>query len=308
MGPGWSQPKTIQHWPGKLLNEISNKVPTRIQYDENTGQVKKWGFQCNYDEDGTDVKEFFKLHLDPKYEDPRPNAPKVEDARRWLRDYLHCIHSHVRETLSDSFPRWTVERTEFVFSVPTTWNNPHMIADMEGIVKDAGFGFDGPEHRTTIDFHEIIFARLQKIQEYLLENPEDVAEIMVRDKFERVKCSFGTPVISTRSRISLEVPGLAAGHHHPEISIEDSRMIFTHEEFKVVFDSQVDLMIRLIDQQFMRVQENHPGANISHLVLSGGLGSSPYVKQRFKAHYESGGYSSSRIGSQNTKIVIVAEP
>lgn len=41
MGTGWPQPKTIQHWPGKLLNELSNKVPTRLQYDEHTEQVKK---------------------------------------------------------------------------------------------------------------------------------------------------------------------------------------------------------------------------------------------------------------------------
>lgn len=79
-----------------------------------------------------------------------------------------------------------------------------------------------------IDFHEIILTRLQKIQEFLLESPEDVAGIMIRDKFERVKCSFGTSVISNLPRIPLEVPCLAPGHHsHPEISIENSRMIFS---------------------------------------------------------------------------------
>lgn len=77
-----------------------------------------------------------------------------------------------------------------------------------------------------IDFYEIIFTRLEKIREYLLESPEDVAHRMVRDKFERVKCSFGTQVICSLPSIPLEVPCLAAGHHHPEISIENSRMIF----------------------------------------------------------------------------------
>lgn len=78
-----------------------------------------------------------------------------------------------------------------------------------------------------IDFQEILFTRLQKIQEYLLEHPEDVVEEMVRDRFERIKCSFGTPSISTLPRIPLEVPGLAPGHHYPELAIEDSRMMFT---------------------------------------------------------------------------------
>ena len=78
-----------------------------------------------------------------------------------------------------------------------------------------------------IDFHDKVSARLQKIQDYLSESPEDVADRMVRDKFERVKCSFGTSVISTLPSIPLEIPCLASGHHHPEIFIENSRMIFT---------------------------------------------------------------------------------
>ena len=78
-----------------------------------------------------------------------------------------------------------------------------------------------------IDFHQIVFTRLQKIQDYLLESAEDVADKMVRDKFERVKCSFGTSALSTLPSIPLEVPCLASGHHHPEIFIENSRMIFT---------------------------------------------------------------------------------
>ena len=78
-----------------------------------------------------------------------------------------------------------------------------------------------------IDFEEILFTRLQKIKQYLLKDPEDVVEEMVRDKFERIKCSFGTPSISTLPRIPFEIPGLAPGHHYPEIAIEDSRMMFT---------------------------------------------------------------------------------
>ena len=78
-----------------------------------------------------------------------------------------------------------------------------------------------------IDFHGILSARLHRIREYLVEDPEDVAEKIVRDKFERFKCSFGTPFFSALPKISLEIPGLAPGHHYPELSIEDSRMIFT---------------------------------------------------------------------------------
>ena len=78
-----------------------------------------------------------------------------------------------------------------------------------------------------IDFHGILSARLHKIREYLIEDPEDVAEKIVRDKFERVKCSFGTPFSSALPEIAFGIPGLAPGQHYPELSIKDSRMIFT---------------------------------------------------------------------------------
>ena len=78
-----------------------------------------------------------------------------------------------------------------------------------------------------MDFYEIVVTRLEKIREYLLESPEDVAEKMVRDKFEMFKCSFGTPAISSLPSVPLEVPCLPPRHHHPDISIENSRMMFT---------------------------------------------------------------------------------
>ena len=154
MGPDWPEPKTLQHWPGKMINELANKVPTLLQYDENTNVVKAWGFLCDQDNEDADVIGYFKLHLDPAYLDPRPDAPKLEQARQWFRDYLRCIHDHVEETFSNSFPRWKSQRTEFVFSVPTTWKNPSMIAETERLVQDAGFGHDGPDHRAEIGLTE----------------------------------------------------------------------------------------------------------------------------------------------------------
>ena len=44
MGPEWAEPKPIQHWPGKTLSELANKVPTRLQYEKNSTVVNAWGF------------------------------------------------------------------------------------------------------------------------------------------------------------------------------------------------------------------------------------------------------------------------
>lgn len=154
MGPDWLEPKTVQHWPGKGINELANKVPTLLQYEENTTTTKSWGFLCDVEGSNEELLTCFKLHLDPIYRDPRPEAPKLAQARQWFQDYLRCVHDHIAETFGTSFPRWSLTRTEFIFSVPTTWKNPGMIMQMERLIKGAGYGSDGPQHRARIGLTE----------------------------------------------------------------------------------------------------------------------------------------------------------
>ncbi|CAF9942006.1 hypothetical protein IMSHALPRED_003147 [Imshaugia aleurites] len=376
MGPDWAEPKTLQHWPGKMINELANKVPTLLQYKENTREVKAWGFLCDEESEDTDILACFKLHLDPAYEDPRTDAPvpTLEEARKWFQDYMRCLHDHIEEYLSNAFPRWKTQRTEFVFSVPTTWKSASMIAETERLIKGAGYGSDGANHRvgiglteaeaaavyaskqqfekddvilvcdagggTTdvnvlqltslrgqptqlqqlswvegrsigsalidINFHHIVSDRLNKIRDFLQGEPDDIAYKMMQGRFERFKCSYGTPASSTIPTIPLEVPGLRPGTHFSNVNIEDSTMKITREELKKLFDSQIDRMLSLINEQFDRMQKKLPRTQ-SYLVLSGGLGSSPYVRQRFKSYYETG-EGSERPNAQETKIVVVAEP
>ncbi len=172
MGPDWPEPKTLQHWPGKLINELANKVPTLLQYNESTNTVKAWGFLCDQESEDADYLGYFKLHLDPAYTDPRPDAPKLHQARQWFQDFLRCLHDHIEETFSDSFPRWKTQRTEFVFSVPTTWKSPSMIADTEKLIRGAGFGSDGHDHRANIGLTEAeaaaVYASRQQFEVSLL--------------------------------------------------------------------------------------------------------------------------------------------
>lgn len=154
MGPEWFEPRTLQHWPGKMINEIANKVPTLIEYSPNGRDVKTWGFLCDLENETADIKDFFKLHLEPTYKDERPDAPKLEDACRYFQDYLRCLHDHIEDYFSNSFPRWKTQKTAFIFSVPTTWKNPSMIADVENLIKGAGFGADGLDHRVEIGLTE----------------------------------------------------------------------------------------------------------------------------------------------------------
>ena len=157
MGPEWAEPKTLQHWPGKMINELANKVPTQLQYKDNKSrEVKAWGFDCDPESEDSDTKEYFKLHLDPAYVDPRTDAsvPTLGDAREWFQDYLHCLHDHIDDYFSSAFPRWKSQRTEFLFSVPTTWKSASIIAEMESLIRKAGYGRDGSNHRVGIGLTE----------------------------------------------------------------------------------------------------------------------------------------------------------
>ena len=153
-GPEWLDPKTIQHWPGKGINELANKVPTLLQYENDGTTVKSWGFLSDADESSEGILTCFKLHLDPTYRDLRPEAPRLAQARQWFQDYLRCVHDYIVETFESSFPRWSLTKTDFVFSVPTTWKNPSMIMQMERLIKSAGYGSDGPFHRARIGLTE----------------------------------------------------------------------------------------------------------------------------------------------------------
>lgn len=139
-----------------MINELANKVPTLLQYTPGSTFPTGWGFGC--DPENLDLVELFKLHLDPAFRgDPRPDAPTLQQAQQWFQDYLRGIHDHIAITFSDSIPRWRNQKAEFVFSVPTTWKNPSMIAEIERLIKNAGFGSDGASpgaHRATIGLTE----------------------------------------------------------------------------------------------------------------------------------------------------------
>lgn len=138
-----------------MINELANKVPTVLKYSPASSHVEAWGFLCDPNNDHSNLVDCFKLHLDPAFrDDPRPDRPTTQQARRWFHDYLRCLHNHIAEVISDVAPNWRRQKVEFTFSVPTTWKSPSMIADTEKLIKEAGFGADGMDHRARIGLTE----------------------------------------------------------------------------------------------------------------------------------------------------------
>ncbi|KAJ5918391.1 hypothetical protein N7454_010766 [Penicillium verhagenii] len=149
--PDWPSPKALQHWPGIGKTNLANKVPSQLIYHPDSSVVRSWGFQCVPERDApeVDIKQDFKLNLDPQFNDTRPDAPTCHDAMRWFQDYILCIYRYAVTHLARGFPRFMSRRVEFIFSVPTTWKDPRMVARLrESVI------LDSPMHKATIGLTE----------------------------------------------------------------------------------------------------------------------------------------------------------
>ena len=114
MGPEWPDPRTIQHWPGKLGHELRNKVESSVSYDVHTGHLTTWGFLCNPEDERFEYNALFKLNLDPDYKDPIEGAPSNQEARGWYQDYLGGLYRYVMQYFHDTVARFQSKRIESV--------------------------------------------------------------------------------------------------------------------------------------------------------------------------------------------------
>lgn len=109
-------------------------------------------------------REFFKLFIDSTSlaaAQSHPRAPKtIEEAQRFSVDYLRQVYSHIKETIETQIGRrhvgggWTDMTVVFLFSVPTTWTRMETINIFKGVIRDSGFGVEGPRHSAQIDLTE----------------------------------------------------------------------------------------------------------------------------------------------------------
>ncbi|KAI9777758.1 MAG: hypothetical protein M1839_008553 [Geoglossum umbratile] len=103
--------------------------------------------------------------------------------------------------------------------------------------------------------------------------PKDTAYAMAKGKFQDIKLRFGQPM-SDLDDYSLSVPGLDRGV-----------IILPRKEIEEIFDDQLNRIFSLIDDRLEYVRLKEPLERVSHIILSGGLGSSKYVKLRMKSRY-----------------------
>lgn len=161
---------------------------------------------------------------------------------------------------------------------------------------------------TLIDYQmtEHIVQRLRLIEAHLQGDLYCLAEEMLMGKFQTIKHSFPRPIVD---QYWLEVKGLAGSCSFPEAGIVDSKMSIERETLETIFDRQIAQIFMMIDERLLGLQNEpqHSHLQVSYIILSGGLGSSPYLYGQLKKRYEMNvGFSSNNTGS--IRIMKVLEP
>ncbi|KAK5170090.1 uncharacterized protein LTR77_004674 [Saxophila tyrrhenica] len=365
IGPDWSDPRTLNRWPGAHGTVREDKVATRVGYSKASGDLATWGFLSVFDDEATVVHDFFKLTLDADYEDDRGFS--CQDARKWYCDYLRCLHREIEAFFDAAVPNWRALHVEYSFSTPTTWRNPAMIDSMQRLMESAGFACRGQSVRmalteaeaaaieasttkynmgdiflicdagggttdvnllrvkstdrkielepldqvegvavgsTLIDFMmaQHIVQRLESISEHLDGDPYVLAEAMVNGRFQTIKQSFPMPLVD---QFWLPVEGLAGAQSFPELGIKGSKMVIDRSVLTEIFDIQIERIFALMDGRLLTLQEEFPAEKVSYIILSGGLGSSPYLFEQIQRRYEMNvGFRSSNTASIRTMKVL----
>jgi hypothetical protein len=142
-------------------------VPTSIEYCSGSGNIQSWGFKCDPEVKGSDIKEFFKLHLAPQYRDEYRGGPTRQEAQRWFQDYILCVYQHVVSHFNNTIPHFGTRQVEFLFSVPTTWKDVRMVEETRGLLERV-INTKTPRHRASIGLTEAEAAAVYAGNEHYL--------------------------------------------------------------------------------------------------------------------------------------------
>lgn len=126
-------------------------------------------------------------------------------------------------------------------------------------------------------------------------DPGDAAwEMMKSRDFQAVKCEYGAP--DDTPLFSIDIPRVPRTYNNEdsEVRIRNGEMSFNREDLQQLFDKQIAKLFRLIDTQLESLLQKVPNAQVSHLVLSGGLGNSAYVQSKLRKHFQNNKHPNAR--------------
>ncbi|KAK7946352.1 Hsp70 family chaperone [Apiospora aurea] len=153
-------------------------------------------------------------------------------------------------------------------------------------------------------FVSLINSRFSQFPDLVEILPRDCAERLVKsERFRITKYKFGEHVYKS-STYKLPLDGVPFDFNHESARIESGKVVLKWEEIQSLFDPHIDRIIEKIVEQFEWLKANKITKPISYMILSGGLGSSRYVRDRLQAYLVSKPHPYAR----NVKILQAMEP
>ncbi|RDA93550.1 hypothetical protein CP533_3995 [Ophiocordyceps camponoti-saundersi (nom. inval.)] len=160
-----------------------------------------------------------------------------------------------------------------------------VVPQMEQVAAVKGVGIGS----TRIDsaFVRLVASRLAAWPDIDRQLPADVIARMARSHhFYNIKHKFGETV-HMHSVHKIPMDGVSHAFTHDGLGIENGRLLVTKEEIQSLFDVQIDAVKKQITEQLDWLLENGHPEPVAYVILSGGLGSSVYVRDRIQQHLSS---------------------
>ncbi|OTA62065.1 hypothetical protein K449DRAFT_422784 [Hypoxylon sp. EC38] len=159
---------------------------------------------------------------------------------------------------------------------------------------------------TLIDraFVSMVSNRFSRFPDLLQQLPPDYAERLVKsERYRTTKHKFGERVYQSNC-YKLILDGVPFNLSHSEARIELGRIVISWEEMQSLFDPHVESIMTKIREQLNWMQANGIDQPISYMILSGGLGSSKYVRDRIQHEM----MTSRHPYAQQTKVLQAPDP
>ncbi|KAF4961625.1 hypothetical protein FSARC_10115 [Fusarium sarcochroum] len=156
-------------------------------------------------------------------------------------------------------------------------------------------------------FAKLVSQRMAANPDFRL--PADFAARMARGPgFKSVKHKFGEKVYMQQV-YKIVMEGVGYDVNHEGLGVQEGRMLFTKQDIQALFDVHIEAIMGRIKKRLDWLTEKGHKEQVEYVILSGGLGSSAYVREALQEHLTKLQHPNARsivvIPSQDPQLVVV---
>jgi hypothetical protein len=164
-------------------------------------------------------------------------------------------------------------------------------SDDHSQLKEVNKEFGGSIGSTKIDdgfrsYLEGVLIKINDDRPNTFQDPQTTAEKVANsEEFQTYKCQLGTRAMNGLKVLPITIPGLPEGYENLALGIQGGKISYQKLKLEKLFVTQLNNLFEKLDDQLTRFSRTRPGQHISYLILSGGLGSSVYLKDAIEKRY-----------------------